>query len=110
MAFLNWKIAGAAGEGIKVSGLMLQKTAFRTGLFTYGSTEYPSLIRGGHNTFEVIISTKPVQSARTRVDLLVDLKTSTIASLPFPLSPFPKEKGKSDKHNTTPPRRRPARL
>jgi len=100
MAFLNWKIAGAAGEGIKVSGLMLQKTAFRTGLFTYGSTEYPSLIRGGHNTFEVIISTKPVQSARTRVDLLVDLKTSTIASLPFPLSDLAKESGNLLTKNT----------
>lgn len=91
MELVNWKIAGSAGEGIKVSGLMLQKTAFRSGWYTYGSTEYPSLIRGGHNTFEVVLSTEPVRSARTKVDLLVDLKASTIASLPLPLTDLAKQ-------------------
>lgn len=100
MAFLNWKIAGAAGEGIKVSGLMLQKTAFRSGFFTYGSTEYPSLIRGGHNTFEVVISTEPVSSARKRVDLEVDLKNSTVAGKPFPLGELAKQSGNQLTKNT----------
>lgn len=100
MAFLNWKIAGAAGEGIKVSGLMLQKTAFRAGLYTYGSTEYPSLIRGGHNTFQVTVSNEPIRSARTRVDLLVDLKTSTVASLAFPLADLAKQSGNLLTKNT----------
>ncbi|MDZ4229131.1 MAG: 2-oxoacid:acceptor oxidoreductase subunit alpha [Patescibacteria group bacterium] len=100
MAFLNWKIAGAAGEGIKVSGLMLQKTAFRAGFYSYGSTEYPSLIRGGHNTFEVVISNEPVASGRIKVDLLVDLKASTIASLPFPLADLAKQSGNLLTKNT----------
>ena len=100
MAFLNWKIAGAAGEGIKVSGLMLQKTAFRSGFFTYGSTEYPSLIRGGHNTFEVVLSNEPVQSGRVKVNLLVDLTTSTIASLSFPLADLARQSGNLLTKNT----------
>ncbi len=100
MGFLNWKIAGAAGEGIKVSGLILQKTAFRAGFYTYGSTEYPSLIRGGHNTYQVAISSEPIQSGRTRIDLLVDLKNSTIASLPIPLADLAKQSGNLLTKNT----------
>jgi 2-oxoglutarate ferredoxin oxidoreductase subunit alpha len=100
MAVLNWKIAGAAGDGIKVSGLMFQKTAFRSGYYTFGSTEYPSLIRGGHNTFEVVISDRPVNSARRQTDLLVDLKGSTLASTAFPLVDLAKQSGNLLTKNT----------
>lgn len=100
MKLLNWKISGAAGEGIKVSGLMLQKTAFRSGYYTYGSTEYPSLIRGGHNTFEVVISIEPVNSARQRVDLEVDLKNSTVAGKAFPLTDLAIQSGNPLTKNT----------
>lgn len=100
MGLLNWKISGAAGEGIKVSGLMLQKTAFRSGYYTYGSTEYPSLIRGGHNNFEVVISTKPVSSARQQIDLEVNLKNSTVAGKPFPLADLAKQSGNLLTKNT----------
>lgn len=100
MKLLNWKISGAAGEGIKVSGLMLQKTAFRSGYYTYGSTEYPSLIRGGRNTFEAVISTEPVNSARRRVDLEVDLKNSTVAGKAFPLNDLAKQSGNPLTKNT----------
>lgn len=100
MSVFNWKIAGAAGEGIKVSGLMLQKTAFRSGFYTYGSTEYPSLIRGGHNTFEIVLSTEPVYSARTKVDLEIDLKNSTVAGQPVPLGKLAAQTGNRLTKNT----------
>ena len=92
-----------AGEGIKVSGLILQKTAFRNGWYTYGSTEYPSLIRGGHNTFQVAISDQPINSGRIKVDLLVDLKNSALVmdqSQPFPLSDLARQSGNLLAKNT----------
>jgi len=73
MPSLNWKITGAAGEGIKSAGLILAKTAFKQGFFVHGYTEYPSLIRGGHNTFQNLISTTNHQAPQIKLDLLIAL-------------------------------------
>jgi len=103
MAKFNWQIAGAAGEGIKVSGLMMQKTALRAGWYTYGSTEYPSLIRGGHNTFSVVASDQPVNSGQVKIDILVDLKTSQIIldqPLKLPLAELANQSGNFLTKNT----------
>ena len=59
---LNWKVTGAAGEGIKSTGLLFSKTCLRFGLFTFDYTDYPSLIRGGHNTYQVKAAEKKVHS------------------------------------------------
>ncbi len=74
----NWKIGGQAGFGIVSSGLMFAKTATRGGLFIYDYVEKPSLIRGGHNTYQVYVNKKPVYSQRKKVDLLVALNSETI--------------------------------
>ena len=103
MVKFNWQIAGAAGEGIKVSGLMMQKTALRAGWYTYGSTEYPSLIRGGHNTFSVVASDQPVNSGQVKTDILVDLKTSQISldqPLKLPLAELANQSGNLLTKNT----------
>ena len=73
MASLNWKITGAAGEGIKSAGLILAKTAFEQGFYVHGYTEYPSLIRGGHNTFQNLISNNNTQAPQIKLDLLIAL-------------------------------------
>lgn len=72
------KIGGAAGQGIKSAGLMLAKTATRSGYHIYTYTEYPSLIRGGHNVIQIIISTKEVTSPLLKTDLLIALNQETI--------------------------------
>ena len=69
----NWKIAGAAGEGIKKAGLIFAKACSKHGLAVHGYTEYPSLIRGGHNTFQVHASSEKNQSPKKKLDLLVAL-------------------------------------
>ncbi|HPA25550.1 MAG TPA: 2-oxoacid:acceptor oxidoreductase subunit alpha [bacterium] len=51
--FYSIKIVGPAGFGIKVTGLILSKYFLRSGYHVFTYTEYPSLIRGGHNTFQV---------------------------------------------------------
>ncbi|MDD5289801.1 MAG: 2-oxoacid:acceptor oxidoreductase subunit alpha [Patescibacteria group bacterium] len=53
---LSIKIAGPAGFGIKVTGSILAKVFLRLGYSVFAYTEYPSLIRGGHNTFQVDVN------------------------------------------------------
>ncbi len=76
MSFL-WKIGGEAGFGIMTGGLVLSKIASRSGYHIYDYAEYPSLIRGGHNTYDVEISDKPIFSIKNTVDLLVCLNEET---------------------------------
>ena len=76
---MNWKIAGRAGEGITVTGMIFAKTCMRHGLhcFTYG--EYPSLIRGGHNTMQVSASSGPVSCHLRAVDIMIALNDEAIS-------------------------------
>jgi len=72
------KIGGEAGFGIKVAGLILGKTLFNNGLYVFGYSEYPSLIRGGHNVYELNIAKQPITSATQKIDILVALNQETI--------------------------------
>ena len=66
------KIGGEAGFGIKVAGATLGKVFLRMGYEVFDYTEYPSLIRGGHNTFEITIGKKVYSNVRP-VNLLIAL-------------------------------------
>ncbi|MFH0936895.1 MAG: 2-oxoacid:acceptor oxidoreductase subunit alpha [Candidatus Daviesbacteria bacterium] len=72
------KIGGAAGQGIKSAGLMLAKQATRSGFNTYDYTEYPSLIRGGHNVMQIVIGEEEVLAPTQKLDLLIALNQETI--------------------------------
>ncbi len=72
------KIGGQAGFGIKASGQMLARAFVSAGLNTFDLTEYPSLIRGGHNVFGVRVGPEPVPSQVEPVDVLVALNQETI--------------------------------
>ncbi|NMC51934.1 2-oxoacid:acceptor oxidoreductase subunit alpha [Candidatus Kuenenbacteria bacterium] len=71
------KIGGEAGQGIKVSGLILGRAFFGAGAYIFGYSEYPSLIRGGHNTYQLNISEQPICSATKKVDVLLALDKKT---------------------------------
>jgi 2-oxoglutarate ferredoxin oxidoreductase subunit alpha len=75
---LSIKIAGPAGFGIKVTGSILSKVFLRLGHSVFAYTEYPSLIRGGHNTFQVDISDSSVDSPASKVDILIALTADAI--------------------------------
>lgn len=79
MQHFNWKIGGAAGEGIKVAGLMLAKTAFESGYQVHAYVEYPSLIRGGHNCLQLYADQTSAPCQQTKLDILVALNQETIA-------------------------------
>lgn len=74
----NWKIGGEAGYGIKVTGLMFAKACTRGGLHIFDYSEYPSLVRGGHNTYQVNVSGQEVYAPKIEVDLLVALDQNTV--------------------------------
>ena len=75
---MHWKIGGAAGQGIKSSGLVFMKACTRGGLSAFGYLEYPSLIRGGHNTFQVRVEDKPVGTLVRSIDVLVALNRESV--------------------------------
>lgn len=74
-----WKVGAPAGYGVMTTGLSMSKIAARSGLHIFDYTEYPSLIQGGHNTYEVNISEKPVTMTKQAVDCLVCLAPDTYA-------------------------------
>jgi 2-oxoglutarate ferredoxin oxidoreductase subunit alpha len=75
---ISVKIGGPAGTGVKSVGLMLAKIAARSGYHICDNTEYPSLIRGGHNVMQVNFSTEIVTAPRATSDLLIAFDQLTI--------------------------------
>ncbi len=72
------KIGGYAGEGIKVSGLILGRALTRLGYSIFAYNEYPSLIRGGHNAYQIHAGMDKVYSQTKNVDILIALNQETI--------------------------------
>src|SRR5659263_280435 len=75
---LNWKIGGEAGYGILTVGEIFSKTFVKGGYHVVAHPEYPSLIRGGHNTFQLRIDSQRVRAPILPVDVLVALNAETI--------------------------------
>src|SRR3990170_8149456 len=77
MTDITVKIGGEAGFGIMTTGLLLGKISTRSGYHAFEYSEYPSLIRGGHNVIEVRISDEEVYSQQKKVDVLLCLNLET---------------------------------
>lgn len=75
---ITWKIGGEAGFGIMVTGASFAKICSRLNLNVITNTEYPSLIRGGHNNYTVRASNKKIYALKNSVDLLIALNKNTI--------------------------------
>jgi len=75
----NWKIGGEAGYGImNTGGPIFAKTLVRAGFFVFIYSEYPSLIRGGHNTMQVTVARRKIDAAYQELDQLVALNSYAI--------------------------------
>ncbi len=77
MSHFLWKIGGQAGFGVMTTGLSFSKIATKVGYYIFDCFEYPSLIRGGHNTYDVILSSDPVHAIQHEINLLVCLNKET---------------------------------
>ncbi len=71
-------IGGEAGAGISAAGFSLGKVFMRGGLHVFGTIDYPSLIRGGHNFYVIRAATIPVYSQWDSYDLILALDKKTI--------------------------------
>jgi 2-oxoglutarate ferredoxin oxidoreductase subunit alpha len=67
------KIAGPAGAGIKSGGLLLSNILLKHGFNVRDYSEYPSLVRGGHNTYQVSFSAAEIFAPHFHVDIFFSL-------------------------------------
>ena len=71
-------IGGEAGAGIFRSGFLFAKMCMRGGLHIFGTNDYQSLIRGGHNFYVARVDTEDIYSQRDDIDLLIALNAETV--------------------------------
>ncbi len=86
MIDFTWKIGGEAGFGIMTTGLLFSKIASRSGYHIFDYVEYPSLIRGGHNAYEVHISENETTHLNKFIEILVCLNKETFEKHKFRLT------------------------
>ncbi len=67
------KIAGEAGQGLQTMGQLLSKAFARKGLNVFANQILQSRIRGGHNSFQLRVSTERVFAPSCLTNILVAL-------------------------------------
>lgn len=70
------KIAGPAGLGIKSVGQLFSKILIAHGFNMADYSEYPSLVRGGHNTYQISFSLDQVFSPHRNIDIFFSINPS----------------------------------
>ena len=83
----TWMIGGEAGFGIMTTGLTFSKIATRSGYHIFDYVEYPSLIRGGHNAYEVHVADREIRHLAPVINILVCLNKETFNKHKDRLSP-----------------------
>lgn len=68
-----WKVGGPAGFGITTLGPVFAKILKECGFYVHGYLEYPSLIRGGYNSYQMVYGKTPVTAPKKRIDLYIAL-------------------------------------
>jgi len=71
-------VGGEAGQGITRSGSLLAKALMRAGLNVFGVNDYPSVIRGSHNFYQLRASNDEVSSQGDELDLVLALNKETV--------------------------------
>lgn len=67
------KIAGASGQGINTVGEILARALKSAGYSVFAYREYPSLIKGGHATYQIDFAPYQVSASTKEVDAVVVL-------------------------------------
>jgi 2-oxoglutarate ferredoxin oxidoreductase subunit alpha len=73
MTRFSTKIVGSSGQGINSIGAIIAKGLKRSGYFVLGYREYPSLIKGGHASYQVDVAGEQLRSSEGKVNILVAL-------------------------------------
>jgi len=74
----SFLIGGEAGAGITRSGSLFAKACMRGGLNVFGTNDYQSLIRGGHNFYLGRAEAEEVHSQADELCFLIALNAETI--------------------------------
>ncbi|MHA2029121.1 MAG: 2-oxoacid:acceptor oxidoreductase subunit alpha [Candidatus Kariarchaeaceae archaeon] len=74
----NFLAGGAAGDGIMSAGQLFSRMMTRNSYYCHLYTEYPSLIRGGHNMVVIRVADKPIYCQVNYVDILLAINLETI--------------------------------
>lgn len=72
------KLGGESGQGINTLGLLLSKSLKSAGYKIFAYREYPSLIKGGIASYQIDISSDPINSSSKFCNLLAILDTDSI--------------------------------
>lgn len=75
---VNILIGGEAGQGLATLGETMTKAVVRAGYSVVVTQSYESMIRGGHNTFAIRVSTNEIQAPGEVFDILVALNRETV--------------------------------
>jgi len=70
-------VGGAAGEGVKKTGIDIGNFLSDLGFQIYLSVDYPSLIRGGHNFVRLSIGKEKIWNDYSKLNVLVALNEET---------------------------------
>src|SRR5258708_34023070 len=73
MPRISLKMVGASGQGINSIGASIAKGLKRSGYCVFGYREYPSLIKGGHASYQLDVSNERICSTETKANVLVAL-------------------------------------
>ncbi|MEM4208434.1 MAG: 2-oxoacid:acceptor oxidoreductase subunit alpha [Candidatus Bilamarchaeaceae archaeon] len=73
-----FRIGAKAGEGVMVTGRMLGKCFTRGGYNVLGYPEYPSIVRGGHNVYQIIVSDNNAYSPSYSCNVLLALNKDAL--------------------------------
>ncbi len=74
-------LCGEAGQGIQTIELFLIRLFKTAGYHIFASKEYMSRIRGGSNSTEIRVSSRPVPSYTDQIDILIPLDQEALAHL-----------------------------
>ena len=74
-------LCGAAGQGIQTVEHLLTRILKQAGYHVFSSSEFMSRIRGGSNSTEIRIASRPVSAYVDRVDILFAFNDTAIAHI-----------------------------
>lgn len=81
------KLGGESGQGINTLGLLLSKSLKSAGYHIFAYREYPSLIKGGVASYQIDISSQPINSSSKFCNLLAILDPDSIKEYIDSLNP-----------------------
>jgi 2-oxoglutarate ferredoxin oxidoreductase subunit alpha len=80
-------LCGQAGQGIQTIEYVLTRVLKLAGYNVFSTKEYMSRVRGGTNSTEIRVSSKPVKAVVNRIDVLIPLDKDAIQHVQKRISP-----------------------